>query len=148
MLRLSARLQGPPEGEEIAGRSSRKLCMCELVRVLAPEVPKASTGLSAGVAGPPEGEEGAVRRAAGHQPQRASRHAHPKPLEVAALTISDAVLCSEMGVHFSPCGRLLAACVACQVSALTTTNMRKQAAPIWQHGRSHLLIPDVEACAV
>ncbi len=74
--------------------------------------------LSAGAAGPPDGEDGAVRRAAAHQPQRASRHAHPKPLEVAALTISDAVLCSEMGVHFSPCGRLLAACVACQVSAL------------------------------
>jgi len=35
---------------------------------------------------------------------------------VAELTITDAVLCSEMGVHFSPCGRYLAACVACQVS--------------------------------
>lgn len=57
-----------------------------------------------------------MRRGAVAQPQRASRHAHPKPLEAAALTISDAVLCSEMGVHFSPCGRLLAACVACQVS--------------------------------
>ena len=34
-------------------------------------------------------------------------------LEAALLTIPDAVLCSEMGVHFSPCGRLLAACVAC-----------------------------------
>ncbi|XP_010522525.1 PREDICTED: uncharacterized protein LOC104801119 isoform X2 [Tarenaya hassleriana] len=29
------------------------------------------------------------------------------------LTISHAVLCSEMGTHFSPCGRYLAACVAC-----------------------------------
>ncbi|KAJ8540425.1 hypothetical protein K7X08_030344 [Anisodus acutangulus] len=29
------------------------------------------------------------------------------------LTIPHAVLCSEMGAHFSPCGRLLAACVAC-----------------------------------
>ncbi|XP_058201634.1 uncharacterized protein LOC131316331 [Rhododendron vialii] len=29
------------------------------------------------------------------------------------LTISHAVLCSEMGAHFSPCGRFLAACVAC-----------------------------------
>ncbi|KAL3626064.1 hypothetical protein CASFOL_029613 [Castilleja foliolosa] len=29
------------------------------------------------------------------------------------LTITHAVLCSEMGAHFSPCGRFLAACVAC-----------------------------------
>ncbi|CAM8902843.1 unnamed protein product [Rhodiola kirilowii] len=29
------------------------------------------------------------------------------------LTIPHAVLCSEMGAHFSPCGRFLAACVAC-----------------------------------
>ncbi|KAK3132396.1 hypothetical protein QOZ80_6AG0520790 [Eleusine coracana subsp. coracana] len=29
------------------------------------------------------------------------------------LTISHAVLCSEMGTHFSPCGRFLVACVAC-----------------------------------
>nr|CAD1830852.1 unnamed protein product [Ananas comosus var. bracteatus] len=29
------------------------------------------------------------------------------------LTISHAVLCSEMGAHFSPCGRFLVACVAC-----------------------------------
>nr|GEW31457.1 hypothetical protein [Tanacetum cinerariifolium] len=29
------------------------------------------------------------------------------------LTIPHAVLCSEMGAHFSPCGRYLAACVAC-----------------------------------
>ena len=29
------------------------------------------------------------------------------------LTIPHAVLCSEMGAHFSPCGKLLAACVAC-----------------------------------
>ncbi len=36
-------------------------------------------------------------------------------LEVPSLTIPDAVLCSEMGVHFSACGRYLAACVACQV---------------------------------
>jgi hypothetical protein len=38
----------------------------------------------------------------------------PKPLEQSVLTVADAVLCSEMGVHFSPCGRLMAACVACQ----------------------------------
>jgi hypothetical protein len=42
----------------------------------------------------------------------------PRPLEMAELTISDAVLCSEMGVHFSPCGRYLAACVACQVDSV------------------------------
>jgi len=29
------------------------------------------------------------------------------------LTIPHAVLCSEMGAHFSPCGRFLAACIAC-----------------------------------
>nr|XP_043610189.1 uncharacterized protein LOC122581931 [Erigeron canadensis] len=29
------------------------------------------------------------------------------------LTILHAVLCSEMGAHFSPCGRYLATCVAC-----------------------------------
>ncbi|KAI3847270.1 hypothetical protein MKX03_023945 [Papaver bracteatum] len=29
------------------------------------------------------------------------------------LVIPHAVLCSEMGAHFSPCGRFLAACVAC-----------------------------------
>ena len=66
---------------------------------------------------PPPPEDSSVRRGAVNQPHRASRHAHPKPLEAAVLTISDAVLCSEMGVHFSPCGRLLAACVACQVSS-------------------------------
>ncbi|XP_024317056.1 uncharacterized protein LOC100829808 isoform X1 [Brachypodium distachyon] len=38
-------------------------------------------------------------------------------LETAAccLTISHAVLCSEMGAHFSPCGRFLVACVACML---------------------------------
>jgi activating molecule in BECN1-regulated autophagy protein 1 len=30
------------------------------------------------------------------------------------LRVSDAVLCSEMGVHFSPCGRFLAATLACR----------------------------------
>ena len=39
-------------------------------------------------------------------------------LDAPSLTIPDAVLCSEMGVHFSACGRYLAACVACQVSFL------------------------------
>lgn len=38
-------------------------------------------------------------------------------LESVLLTIPDAVLCSEMGVHLSPCGRFLAACIVCmQVS--------------------------------
>lgn len=31
------------------------------------------------------------------------------------LTIPHAVLCSEMGAHFSPCGRFLVACVACML---------------------------------
>lgn len=31
------------------------------------------------------------------------------------LMIPHAVLCSEMGAHFSPCGRFLAACVACMM---------------------------------
>ncbi|KAF8712091.1 hypothetical protein HU200_028927 [Digitaria exilis] len=33
--------------------------------------------------------------------------------EACLLTIPHAVLCSEMGTHFSPCGRFLVACVAC-----------------------------------
>ncbi|KAM6565014.1 hypothetical protein CsatB_025012 [Cannabis sativa] len=33
--------------------------------------------------------------------------------EKCRLSIAHAVLCSEMGAHFSPCGRFLAACVAC-----------------------------------
>ncbi|KAI3760217.1 hypothetical protein L1987_50608 [Smallanthus sonchifolius] len=33
--------------------------------------------------------------------------------EICRLVIPHAVLCSEMGAHFSPCGRYLAACVAC-----------------------------------
>ncbi|XP_042751481.1 uncharacterized protein LOC111912555 isoform X2 [Lactuca sativa] len=33
--------------------------------------------------------------------------------EKCRLIIPHAVLCSEMGAHFSPCGRYLAACVAC-----------------------------------
>ncbi|KAM7263550.1 hypothetical protein ACFE04_001233 [Oxalis oulophora] len=32
------------------------------------------------------------------------------------FTIPHVVLCSEMGAHFSPCGRFLAACVACTFS--------------------------------
>ncbi|KAM3731216.1 hypothetical protein ACB098_12G146000 [Castanea mollissima] len=35
--------------------------------------------------------------------------------ERCCLTIPHAVLCSEMGAHFSPCGRFLAACVACML---------------------------------
>lgn len=37
----------------------------------------------------------------------------PLEPEACRLTISHAVLCSEMGAHFSPCGRFLVACVAC-----------------------------------
>uniref|UniRef100_A0A1D1Y219 Activating molecule in BECN1-regulated autophagy protein 1 n=1 Tax=Anthurium amnicola TaxID=1678845 RepID=A0A1D1Y219_9ARAE len=37
----------------------------------------------------------------------------PLDSETCRLTIPHAVLCSEMGAHFSPCGRFLAACVAC-----------------------------------
>ncbi|XP_057806750.1 uncharacterized protein LOC131021534 isoform X1 [Salvia miltiorrhiza] len=37
----------------------------------------------------------------------------PLDLERCRLTIPHAVLCSEMGAHFSPCGRFLAVCVAC-----------------------------------
>ncbi|XP_078447243.1 uncharacterized protein LOC144716083 [Wolffia australiana] len=37
----------------------------------------------------------------------------PLDSERCRLTIPHAVLCSEMGAHFSPCGRYLAACVAC-----------------------------------
>ncbi|XP_073012064.1 uncharacterized protein [Typha latifolia] len=37
----------------------------------------------------------------------------PLDPETCRLTISHAVLCSEMGAHFSPCGRYLVACVAC-----------------------------------
>ncbi|XP_057964079.1 uncharacterized protein LOC131155156 isoform X2 [Malania oleifera] len=36
-------------------------------------------------------------------------------VEKCRLTIPHAVLCSEMGAHFSPCGRYLAACVACML---------------------------------
>lgn len=35
------------------------------------------------------------------------------PLNRCRLTIPHVVLCSEMGAHFSPCGRFLATCVAC-----------------------------------
>ncbi|KAF3665456.1 putative beta-amylase 1, chloroplastic-like [Capsicum annuum] len=37
----------------------------------------------------------------------------PLDAEKCRLMIPHAVLCSEMGAHFSPCGRFLAACVAC-----------------------------------
>ena len=39
-------------------------------------------------------------------------------LENACLTLRRAVLCSEMGAHFSPCGNFLAACVICQNHAM------------------------------
>ncbi|KAL3531172.1 hypothetical protein ACH5RR_010494 [Cinchona calisaya] len=37
----------------------------------------------------------------------------PLDTDKCRLTIPHVVLCSEMGAHFSPCGRYLAACVAC-----------------------------------
>ncbi|XP_058101415.1 uncharacterized protein LOC131245756 [Magnolia sinica] len=37
----------------------------------------------------------------------------PLDADKCRLTVPHAVLCSEMGAHFSPCGRFLAACVAC-----------------------------------
>ena len=39
----------------------------------------------------------------------------PLNAERCRLVIPHAVLCSEMGAHFSPCGRFLAACVACML---------------------------------
>ncbi|KAJ8749067.1 hypothetical protein K2173_013674 [Erythroxylum novogranatense] len=39
----------------------------------------------------------------------------PLSAEKCRLIIPHAVLCSEMGAHFSPCGRYLAACVACML---------------------------------
>ena len=36
-----------------------------------------------------------------------------KPLEREILEIRHAVLCSEMGAHFSPCGKFFATCIAC-----------------------------------
>ncbi|KAL9686919.1 hypothetical protein QQ045_031313 [Rhodiola kirilowii] len=43
------------------------------------------------------------------------------------LTIPHAVLCSEMGAHFSPCGRYLAACVACLAPQLESdTGLQSQ----------------------
>lgn len=43
-------------------------------------------------------------------------------LAAPAAVIPDAVLCSEMGVQFSPCGNLVAACVACPVSGVSGTS--------------------------
>ncbi|CAL0303341.1 unnamed protein product [Lupinus luteus] len=37
------------------------------------------------------------------------------PLNRCRLTIPHVVLCSEMGAHFSPCGRFLATCVTCML---------------------------------
>ncbi|KAM1031858.1 hypothetical protein ACFX2I_035504 [Malus domestica] len=39
----------------------------------------------------------------------------PLNAERCRLIVPHAVLCSEMGAHFSPCGRFLAACVACML---------------------------------
>ena len=40
-------------------------------------------------------------------------------LQEALLVVPNTVLCSEMGVHISPCGRFLAACVAVRTQLLT-----------------------------
>ena len=37
-----------------------------------------------------------------------------KPLEELPFVLPQAVLCSEMGAHFSPCGRYIATCQACK----------------------------------
>ncbi|KAG8372798.1 hypothetical protein BUALT_Bualt12G0104500 [Buddleja alternifolia] len=44
----------------------------------------------------------------------------PLDTERCRLTIPHAVLCSEMGAHFSPCGRFLAVCVACILPNMDT----------------------------
>ncbi|KAG0627581.1 hypothetical protein M758_2G212100 [Ceratodon purpureus] len=46
-------------------------------------------------------------------PHDIKRPCAPLDPETCRLVIPHAVLCSEMGAHFSPCGRFLAACVAC-----------------------------------
>ncbi|KAK4769417.1 hypothetical protein SAY86_027567 [Trapa natans] len=46
----------------------------------------------------------------------------PLDSEKCRLMIPHAVLCSEMGAHFSPCGRFLAACVACRLPQLEPDN--------------------------
>ena len=45
------------------------------------------------------------------------RYDHRRPAELGPLqlAIHNTVLCSEMGVHFSPCGRMVAACAAVEV---------------------------------
>ena len=40
-----------------------------------------------------------------------------KPLDVLLFVLPQTVLCSEMGAHFSPCGRMIATCQACKPSA-------------------------------
>lgn len=42
------------------------------------------------------------------------------------LDIPHAVLCSEMGAHFSPCGRYLAACVACRPATDASSTSRPE----------------------
>ena len=44
------------------------------------------------------------------------------PERALKLEILDAVLCSEMGVHFSPCGKYLAATMACRAPVPEATN--------------------------
>lgn len=63
-------------------------------------------------------------------------YAHLDESERCLLTIPHAVLCSEMGAHFSPCGRFLAACVACVLPELER-----------DHGLQSQMIPDALGAA-
>jgi hypothetical protein len=47
------------------------------------------------------------------------------------LDIPHAVLCSEMGAHFSPCGRYLAACVACRPATVSSSCSSSSADASW-----------------
>lgn len=50
----------------------------------------------------------------------------PLDAEKCRLTIPHTVLCSEMGAHFSPCGRFLAACVACMLPMEAESGLESQ----------------------
>lgn len=49
---------------------------------------------------------------------RVWRYDHTRLAELGPLqlAIHDTVLCSDMGVHISPCGRMLAVCAAMEVN--------------------------------
>jgi hypothetical protein len=59
---------------------------------------------------------------------------------VPQIIIPDAVLCSEMGVHFSPCGRYLAACIACHVRALSDGRRPSLLHSIAHSGRARAVV--------